>query len=278
MEALNVKKNGIYVDATLGGGGHTRAILEALGGTGHLYGFDQDSDAIANAPACENFTAVASNFRYIKNFMRYYGVEGVDGILADLGVSFHHFDEAERGFSFREDAILDMRMNRGGSLTAEDVLNDYSEDGLAEVLHLYGEVRNARRVASAIVKARRERRIRRVSELVSIINEASPANRRYGVTGADRKELACIFQALRIEVNDELGALRTFLQKGMEVLKPEGRFVVISYHSLEDRMVKEFFKGEDVKLYNKKVIVPDEAEVEQNPRCRSAKMRAIIKL
>jgi len=282
IAALDIRPGGVYVDATYGGGGHSRGILGVLGPDGRLFGFDQDSDAIARADADPRLTPVWGNFRYLRNFLRFHGVEAVDGILADLGVSFHHFDDADRGFSFRADARLDMRMNRRSALTAVDVLNDYPEERLADILRLYGELAAARRIAAAIVRARAGRRIERVSELLAVVEPLIDPRRQ-------KKELACIFQALRIEVNGELDALRRFLLATLQVLRPGGRLAIITYHSLEDRLVKNFmrsgnFEGRverdiygraDVPLrpVNSKPVTADAAEVEANPRSRSAKLR-----
>ena len=287
LEALDIKPWGTYVDVTLGGGGHSRAIAELLTDPrGHLYSMDQDMDAIERAFEHPRFTVVHGNFRYLSNFMRYYRVDGVDGILADLGVSFHHFDDPERGFSFRWEGALDMRMNRRASITAADILNDYSEERLADMFHLLGELRNARRIAAAIVKRRATQPVTTVEQLKEII--APLINPRQ-----EKKELAQVFQALRIEVNDELQALRSLLEQSLRVLKPGGRLAVITYHSLEDRLVKNFMKtgtfdGRDNKdfygrslspftLINSKPIVADEQEVEANPRSRSAKLRVASK-
>lgn len=287
LEALDIKPWGTYVDVTLGGGGHSRAIAELLTDPlGHLYSMDQDMDAIERAFEHPRFTVVHGNFRYLSNFMRYYRVDGVDGILADLGVSFHHFDDPERGFSFRWEGALDMRMNRRASITAADILNDYSEERLADMFHLLGELRNARRIAAAIVKRRATQPVTTVEQLKEII--APLINPRQ-----EKKELAQVFQALRIEVNDELQALRSLLEQSLRVLKPGGRLAVITYHSLEDRLVKNFMKtgtfdGRDNKdfygrslspftLINSKPIVADDQEVEANPRSRSAKLRVASK-
>ena len=280
---LGLHSGGIYVDATFGGGGHSRAIVESLDAKSHLYSFDQDVDAVSRAFSDPRFTIVHSNFRFMANFMRFYGVEYVDGILADLGVSFHHFDESERGFSFRFDGPLDMRMNRSASLTAADVVNGYSIDELAGIFRLYGEMPQARRFAMAIDKARVGHPIYTIGELLEAVNPLVDPRR-------GKKELACLFQALRIEVNDEMGALRDLLAQSVRLLRPgSGRLCVITYHSLEDRMVKNFIRSGNVhgdverdfygvahvpfKAVNPKPIVPDEAEVERNPRSRSAKLR-----
>ena len=279
IEGLAVKSNGIYVDATFGGGGHSRAILERLGEGGRLLGLDQDMDAWQNRLDDPRFTFAHANFAYIKNFLRYYGILKVDGILADLGVSFHHFDAVDRGFTFRADAPLDMRMNRAATFTARDLLNTYSEQRLADVLYLYGELRQSRRLASAIVKARP---LSTTGELLSVVRPfIKPAQ--------EKKELSMVFQALRIEVNGELDALRKLLSQSLEVLKPGGRLAIITYHSLEDRLVKNFMRSGNVegrqekdfygrvdtpwRVVTGKVIVPDDDEVARNPRSRSAKLR-----
>ncbi len=277
-----MKPDGVYVDATYGGGGHSRAIVEQLGPEGHLYGFDQDEDALAGAIDDPRFTMVYGNFRFLGNFLRFYGVEKVDGILADLGVSFHHFYDAERGFSFRNDARLDMRMNRHAGISAHDVVNNYSESRLADILYLYGEVQKSRPIARAIANARKAAPIDTINNLLDVVAPFIDKRK-------EKKELACIFQALRIEVNGELDALRRFLQQAVDALRPGGRLAIITYHSLEDRLVKNFlragnFEGKvetdlfgrsnlPLKLLNSKPIVADEAEVEANPRSRSAKLR-----
>jgi len=283
IAALNVRPDGTYVDVTYGGGGHSRAILSLLGSDGRLYGMDQDMDAwTQRVEGDERFTFVHSNFAYLRNFMRYYGVEGVDGIVADLGVSFHHFDTAERGFSFRADAPLDMRMNRDARLDARAVLATYSEERLADVLYLYGELRQARRLASALVKQREARPLTTTGELVEAVRPLLRASQ-------EKKELSQVFQALRIEVNGELDALRRMLMQTADVLRPGGRLAVITYHSLEDRMVKNFMRSGNVegkvekdfygrvqspwRVVNNRVITASEAEVAQNPRSRSAKLR-----
>ena len=269
-----MKPDGVYVDATYGGGGHSRAIVEQLGPDGHLYGFDQDEDALAGAIDDPRFTMVYGNFRFLGNFLRFYGVEKVDGILADLGVSFHHFDDAERGFSFRNDARLDMRMNRHAGISAHDVVNNYSESRLADILYLYGEVQKSRPIARAIANARKAAPIDTINNLLDVVAPFIDKRK-------EKKELACIFQALRIEVNGELDALRRFLQQAVDALCPGGRIAIITYHSLEDRLVKNFlrsgnFEGKvetdlfgrsnlPLKLLNSKPIVADEAEVESQP-------------
>ena len=280
---MNVKPDGIYVDVTFGGGGHSKEILSRLGHEGHLFSFDQDADAEANADidAEGNFTFVRSNFRYLKNWMRYHGVEQIDGLLADLGVSSHHFDDESRGFSFRYDAPLDMRMNKRAGMTAADVVNDYDEERLADVFYLYGEMRNSRKLASMLVKARQRSRIETTQDLMNTV----------GITAESRnkKELAKLFQALRIEVNHEMDALKEMLLSATELLRPGGRLSVITYHSLEDRMVKNVMKTGNAEgkrqqdffgrieapytLVNNKVIVPSEEEQMKNPRSRSAKLR-----
>lgn len=288
IEALQVRPDGVYVDATFGGGGHSMAIMERLSLSGHLYSFDQDDEAVSRAPKDERFTIVYSNFRFLRNFMRYYGVESVDGVLGDLGVSFHHFDAAERGFSFRQDAPLDMRMNRHGARTAADLLATLSEEELANVLYLYGELKQSRRMASAIVKSREAGKpVHTTGELLELIKPM--INPRH-----EKKELAMVFQALRIAVNGELTALEEFLMQACELLKPGGRLAIITYHSLEDRLVKNFMRSGNIrgevekdffgrsasplKMLGSKPIVPSAEEVERNPRSRSAKLRVAVKL
>lgn len=282
VDGLHINPDGIYVDVTFGGGGHSREILSRLSFKGHLYSFDQDEDAEQNIIKDKRFTFVRSNFRYIKNWMRYYGVEQVDGILADLGVSSHHFDAQERGFSFRFDAPLDMRMNQKAERTAADLLNEYSEEQLADVLYLYGELRNARKIAAAIVKSRSENRIETTGDLINIIKVFFERDR-------EKKEMAKVFQALRIEVNQEMQALREMLTAAAKLLKKGGRLSVLTYHSLEDRMVKNLIKTGNVegrvekdffgntnaplKMVNNKVITASEEEQASNPRSRSAKLR-----
>lgn len=288
LEALDLKPDGIYIDATLGGGGHSRAIAECLSPEGHLYSLDHDSDAIARVFADERFTAIHGDFRYLSNYCDYYGITGrVDGILADLGVSFHHFDDASRGFSFRTDAPLDMRMNTSGGITAAELLSTAAESDLASYLKLYGEFKQARRLAAAITAARADGGIRTTGQLAELAKPMlNPAR--------EKKELAQVFQALRIVVNGEMSALERLLGQSVEVLKKGGRLAVITYHSLEDRMVKNFMRsgniaGEEekdlfgrssapMKPLSSKPIVPDEAEIETNPRSRSAKLRVAIKL
>lgn len=282
VDGMNVYPDGMYVDMTFGGGGHSREILKRLTGNGKLLGFDQDEDAEKNAIKNPHFIFVRSNFRYLKNFLRYYHVDGVDAILADLGVSSHHFDDAERGFSFRFDGELDMRMNKRAGMTAADVLNTYAEERLIDTFYLYGELKNSRKLVSTIVKARSSKQIRTIREFLDIIKPLFGKER-------EKKELAKVFQALRIEVNQEMQALKEMLIAASDVLKPGGRLVVITYHSLEDRMVKNMMKTGNVegkenkdffgnmitpfKLINNKVIVPDDKEIISNPRSRSAKLR-----
>ncbi len=294
LDGLQIRPDGIYVDVTFGGGGHSRAILEQLGPNGHLYSFDQDPDAeknIGGAPS--NFTFIRSNFRYLKNWMRYYGVDHIDGLLADLGVSSHHLDDAERGFAFRFDAPLDMRMNTRAGRTAADLLTDADDRELTRIFTLYGELRQARRMAQAIVKRRAQQPILTTGDLMTTVKPfISPK--------AEKKELAQVFQALRIEVNHEMQALEEMLQAAIVLLRPEtdeadgGRLVVMTYHSLEDRIVKNFVRsgradGEiqkdfygkiiaPLKAVNNKVIEASEEEVERNPRARSAKLRIAEKL
>jgi len=279
IAGLAIKPDGKYVDVTFGGGGHSRAILERLGPDGRLMGMDQDLDAWSNRLEDERFTFAHGNFAYVKNFLRYYRFDGVDGILADLGVSFHHFDDVERGFTFRADAPLDMRMNRGASFTAQDLLNTYAEERLADVLYLYGELRQSRRLAAAIAKARP---LSTTGQLVEAVRPLLKPSQ-------EKKELSMVFQALRIEVNGELNALRKLLDQSLQVLKPGGRLAIITYHSLEDRLVKNFMRSGNVegrqqkdfygrvntpwRVVNSKVITPGEEEVERNPRSRSAKLR-----
>lgn len=294
VDGLNIKPNGIYVDVTFGGGGHSKEILSRLGENGHLYSFDQDADAelnlkgqggmdkekkIADDP---RFTFVRSNFRYLKNWMRYYGVDHVDGLLADLGVSSHHFDDETRGFSFRFDAPLDMRMNKRAGQTAADLLNHAEETKLADIFYLYGEMKNARRLAAAIAKKRTVMGIQTTQDLLDAIGPMLPKER-------EKKEMAKVFQALRIEVNHEMDALKEMLKGATEVLCEGGRLSIITYHSLEDRIVKNVMKAGNAEgkveqdffgriqspflLVNGKVITPSEEEQQRNPRSRSAKLR-----
>lgn len=282
VDGMNIRPDGVYVDVTFGGGGHSREILSRLSTGGRLLGFDQDEDAERNLVDNPHFTFVRSNFRYLHNFLRYHGIKEVDAILADLGVSSHHFDDSERGFSFRFDGALDMRMNKRAGDTAADVLNTYEEGRLADLFYLYGELKNSRKLASVIVKTRSVQPIQTIGEFLEIIKPLFGRER-------EKKELAKVFQALRIEVNREMDALKEMLQAATEALKPGGRLVVITYHSLEDRMVKNIMKTGNVegkmtqdffgniqapfRLVNNRVIIPDEAEIARNPRSRSAKLR-----
>ena len=298
VDGLNIHEGGIYVDVTFGGGGHSREILSRLNGTGHLYSFDQDADAakrVFGGSALgdsngepDNFTFVLSNFRYLKNWMRYYGVDHIDGLLADLGVSSHQFDVGGRGFSFRfDDAPLDMRMNSSAGKTAADVLNSYDEERLANVFYLYGELRNSRRLASAIVKARQKKALATSSDLISAVSPLVKRER-------EKKDMARLFQSLRIEVNQEMTALREMLLAATELLAADGRLSVITYHSLEDRIVKNVIRSGNTEgkisqdLYgrvdtpfravNNKVITPDADAQERNPRSRSAKLRIAVQI
>ena len=282
VDGMNIRPDGTYVDVTFGGGGHSSEILSRLGDGGRLLGFDQDEDAEQNIVDNPHFIFVRSNFRYLHNFLRYHDIEEVDAILADLGVSSHHFDDSERGFSFRFDSALDMRMNKRAGDTAADIINTYDEERLADIFYLYGELKNSRKLASVLVKARAGQKITTISEFLEVIKPLFGRER-------EKKELAKVFQALRIEVNQEMEALKEMLYAATEALKPGGRLVVITYHSLEDRMVKNMMKTGNVegkmekdffgnvqtpfRLVNNKVIVPDEAEIERNPRSRSAKLR-----
>ena len=282
IEGMNLQPNGIYVDMTFGGGGHSKEILRQGDSSIRLFSFDQDADAEKNIVDDSRFTFVRSNFRYLYNFLRYHQVEQVDGILADLGVSSHHFDDSERGFSFRFDGNLDMRMNKRAGITAADVVNTYDEERLANIFYLYGELKNSRKLASAIAKARNEKAIKTIGDFLEIVKPMFGRER-------EKKELAKVFQALRIEVNQEMEALKEMLYAAAEALKPGGRLVVITYHSLEDRMVKNIMKTGNIegkaeqdffgnvqtpfRLVNNKVIVASKEEVERNPRSRSAKLR-----
>ena len=279
---LDIKPGGIYVDVTFGGGGHSKEILRRLDAEGRLFGFDQDEDAEGNIVDDERFTFVRSNFRYLRNWMRYYGVEQIDGLLADLGVSSHHFDDETRGFSFRFDAPLDMRMNKRDGKTAADVLNDYSEEQLSDIFYIYGELKNARRIAAAIVQARSEKRLETTGDLMKTTEKCFQRER-------EKKEMAKMFQALRIEVNHEMDALKDMLYAACDLLREGGHLSVITYHSLEDRMVKNMMKAGNVegkveqdffgrtdsplRQIGSKVIVPSEEEQQRNPRSRSAKLR-----
>ena len=289
IDGMNLHPDSICVDVTFGGGGHSREILSRLGDKGHLYAFDQDEDAINNIEASSKFTFIRSNFRYLKNFIKYHNVDGVDAILADLGVSSHHFDAEDRGFSFRfEDSDLDMRMNRKGGKTAAQILNTYTEEKLADVFYLYGELKQSRRIASVIVKTRKEKPYKETSDLLATLNSF------VGRGEKEKKILAQAFQALRIEVNEEMEVLKEMLEQALDILKPGGRLSVITYHSLEDRIVKNFFKTGNFegkvekdffgnfetpfKLINNKVITPSKDEEERNPRSRSAKLRVAEKV
>lgn len=288
LQALDIKPGGIYVDATFGGGGHSRAIVERLSHEGHLYSFDQDREAVERAFTDDRFTIIHGNFRFLSNFLRFYGVRGkVDGILADLGVSFHHFDDPERGFSFRADGPLDMRMNQTARLTAAELLNTYPEEKIASILRDYGELKQARRIAHAIALRRTDRQLKTTSQLLETIAPFIDPRQ-------EKKELAMVFQALRIEVNGELDALNSLLSQSLESLGQGGRLAIITYHSLEDRLVKNFMKtgtlsgerrtdffGRDLspfRLLTSKPIVPDDEETAANPRSRSAKLRVAEKI
>lgn len=290
IDGLKIQPGGIYVDVTMGGGGHSHEILKRLDANAHLYSFDQDADAEANLKQNhgddllndERFTFVRSNFRYLKNWMRYHGVEQIDGLLADLGVSSHHFDDESRGFSFRFESPLDMRMNKRSSKTAADIVNNYAEEALADIFYLYGELKNSRKIASLLVKARQEKKIETTGDFIAVVEPLFKRER-------EKKDLAKLFQALRIEVNGEMSALKELLTSVVDILKPGGRLSVITYHSLEDRIVKNIMKAGNIegkieqdffgrintpfKLINNKVIVPTDEEQEQNPRSRSAKLR-----
>lgn len=305
IEGLRIHPDGVYVDVTLGGGGHSKAIYSQLSSNGRLFSFDQDWDAYANQLAIAadgnslslanqgNWQFVHGNFRHLKNFLRYYKVDGINGLLADLGVSFHHFDEAERGFSFRYSSSLDMRMNQRGGKTAADIVNNYSEEELARVLYLYGELKNSRRIAHNIVHTRSTYPLTRTEDLVAIMTGQRPSKPllegdEIAVDSRIKKDLARMFQALRIEVNDEMGALETMLNAALQMLKPQGRIVILTYHSLEDRIVKNFLRsgnceGKIEKDFYGNILTPfrviekgriaDEEEVAVNPRARSAKLR-----
>ena len=284
IDGLNIHEGGVYVDVTFGGGGHSREIISRFKGGEHLYSFDQDADAEKNIGAIDTaqFTFVRSNFRYLKNWMRYYGVEKIDGLLADLGVSSHHFDDETRGFSFRFDAPLDMRMNKRAGKTAAEILNNESEERLADIFYIYGELKNSRRIAAAIVKNREQKSIDTTQDFMNVVEPLFKKER-------EKKDLARLFQALRIEVNHEMDALRDMLKAASELLAPGGRLSVITYHSLEDRIVKNVMKtgNPDGKvqqdfygrvespfvLVSNKVITPSSSEQERNPRSRSAKLR-----
>ena len=287
ISLLDIKPDGIYCDLTFGGGGHSRHILSKLGAEGRLYSFDQDRDTLSNAPDDERFNYVESNFRFLRGAMRLRGVEQVDGILADLGVSSHHFDVLERGFSFRGEAPLDMRMNQRGGRTAADVVNDYDADSLSRIFKEYGELETTWKIASCIVRAREQQRISTTAQLVEAVSPCTPKR-------DESKFLTKLFQALRIEVNGEMEALKMALEQSLKILKPGGRLVVISYHSLEDRLVKNFMRSGNfsgkveqdffgrtnlpMEVITRKAVVPTADEVERNPRSRSAKMRAAAKI
>lgn len=287
IEALDINPDGIYVDVTFGGGGHSREILRHLSERGHLYSFDQDADAMKNAFDDDRFTFVRSNFMYLKNFLKYYGVDKIDGLIADLGVSSHHFDDEERGFSFRFNAPLDMRMNKSLSVTAADIVNNYAEAQLSSIFYLYGELSNAKKIAHTIVLKRAETPILDTNQLLDTVKPFFMRER-------EKKDVAKLFQALRIEVNNEMMVLRKMLSQTADVMSENGKLVVITYHSLEDRIVKNFIKtgnceGEvckdfygniisPFKALNNKVITPSDEELTVNPRSRSAKMRVAVKL
>lgn len=282
IEGMNLQAKGTFVDVTFGGGGHSKEILRCMDSESRLFSFDQDEDAEQNIVNDKRFTFVRSNFRYLSNFLRYYGVDGVDAVLADLGVSSHHFDDSERGFSFRFNGKLDMRMNKRAGMTAADIVNNYDEERLANLFYLYGELKNSRKIASVLIKARSQKKLETIEEFLDIIKPLFGKDR-------EKKELAKVFQALRIEVNQEMEALKEMLYAATRALKPGGRLVVITYHSLEDRMVKNIMKTGNVegkveqdifgrtdcpfKLVNNKVTVPSDEEIERNPRSRSAKLR-----
>ena len=286
VDGLKIKSKGVYLDLTFGGGGHSREILSRLEKGGHLYGFDQDLDAQARAPKDERFTFIRSNFRYLKNWMQYYGHKEIDGILADLGVSSHHLDEGERGFSFRYDAPLDMRMNQQARLSAKQVVNEYSEDALADIFRLYGEMKNSRQLANTLVKARAKGEIATTGQLAEALTPVLGRAR-------EKKDMAKVFQALRIEVNGEMKALQKMLVAATQILAPDGRLVVLTYHSLEDRMVKNIMRCGNVEgemkqdIYGNidsplhsvgKMQTPSEQEQTNNPRSRSAKLRIAEKI
>ena len=295
IDGLAIQPDGVYVDVTFGGGGHSREILRHLNAKGHLYSFDQDADAERNIVDDDRFTFVRSNFRYLSQWLRYYGVDHVDGLLADLGVSSHHFDDAERGFSFRFDAPLDMRMNKRAGQTAAEVLNSYSEEQLADVFYLYGELKNARRIAKTVVKARSEKPIETTGGLLDVLDiETAQTDSQLSIVNSQlKKDMARLFQALRIEVNHEMEALTDMLRGAREVLGEGGRLVVITYHSLEDRLVKNMMKAGNAEgrvsqdFFGRveapfktvgKVIVPSDEEQQRNPRSRSAKLRIAEKI
>ena len=286
IEGLNIQPDGVYVDVTFGGGGHSSAILEKLGENGRLFGFDQDIDAVKNIPDDVRFTFVRSNFRYLKNFLKYHGVTQINGLLADLGVSSHHFDEAERGFSFRFDGPLDMRMNTASPVTAAHILATYTEEQLADVFYLYGELHNARKIARTVVMHRAKEPVERIFQFIELLKPFFSREK-------EKKDMARVFQALRIEVNSEMKVLSEMLEQCVELLSPEGRIAVLTYHSLEDRLVKNYFRSGNfegkiekdffgniiapLKTINNKVIVATDEEVQRNPRARSAKLRVAMK-
>jgi len=287
IDGLNIKPGGIYVDVTFGGGGHSKEILSRLDEKAHLYSFDQDPDAEKNIVNDQRFTFVRSNFRYLKNWMRYYGVDHIDGLLADLGVSSHHFDDETRGFSFRFDAPLDMRMNKRAGTTAAEIINNYDEEQLADIFYIYGELKNARKIAATIIKSRNEKKIETTGDLINSTGKLFQRER-------EKKEMAKMFQALRIEVNHEMDALKEMLNSAQDLLSEGGRLSVITYHSLEDRIVKNMMKAGNVegkikqdffgrieapfRIINNKVTVPSSEEQQQNPRSRSAKLRVAEKI
>ena len=286
ITGLNIKPDGVYVDVTFGGSGHSRGIIKNLK-KGYLIAFDQDKDAFKNKIEQDNFLLVHSNYRYIKNFLKYHGFNKVDGILADLGISFHQVDEVSRGFSFKSDAKIDMRMNNAGGKTAADLLNEYDEKELATIFREYGELKNAWSIAKTITTERKSKALKNISELVKVLEKFAPKK-------AEQKFYAKVFQALRIEVNKEMEALEEFLESTTDLLNPDGRLVVISYHSLEDRLVKNFIRSGNIdgkvekdiygnfetpfRQVNKKIIVPSEEEIMKNPRSRSAKLRIAEKI
>ncbi|MDR2916921.1 MAG: 16S rRNA (cytosine(1402)-N(4))-methyltransferase RsmH [Tannerella sp.] len=286
LDGLAIRPSGVYVDVTFGGGGHSRGILKALGKDGHLYGFDQDADAEKNIVDDGRFTFVRSNFRYLSNFMRYYGESEVNGILADLGVSSHHLDDETRGFSFRFDSDLDMRMNNRAGKTAADVLNTYTEEQLADVFYLYGELKSSRKIAGSVVRRRGTGSFKSVSDLLDVLTPFSGREK-------EKKFMAQVFQALRIEVNQEMQALRELMEQSLRLLGKSGRLVVITYHSLEDRLVKNFMKTGNFEgrveqdIYGNvpspfrsvgKMMIPSAEEIGMNPRARSAKLRVAEKI
>lgn len=282
INGLNLHPDGVYIDVTFGGGGHSREILRRLPQGSRLFSFDQDADAERNIVDDDRFTFVRSNFRYLKNWMRYYEIDHIDGLLADLGVSSHHFDDESRGFSFRFDAPLDMRMNKRADKTAADIVAEYDEEALADIFYLYGELKNSRRIASALVKARQQHAIATTQDFLHVVELFFKRER-------EKKDMARLFQALRIEVNHEMEALKEMLAAATQLLDPGGRLSVITYHSLEDRIVKNVMKTGNAegkmiqdfygrietpyRLVNNKVVVPTDEEQQRNPRSRSAKLR-----